>query len=69
METGVSCGLALVLAGAAGTVWSLAEWAGESALELRLRIFIGAVTLAVLGVQAIFSGFLLSLFAIQAERR
>lgn len=69
VETGLSCGLALILAGAAGTVWSLAEWAGESALELRLRIFIGAVALSVLGVQTIFSGFLLSLFAIRADRR
>ena len=62
-------GLTLALTGAAGSVWSLFVWAqiGAAAIETSLIIAIPSVALLVVGVQTMFSGFLLALIATQGR--
>ncbi len=68
LEYSLAGGLALLLAGASGSLWSLSAWAEGVGLEARLRIAVPAVTLSILGAQSMFSGFLLWLLTTQAER-
>ncbi len=58
---------ALALAGAAGGVWSLFVWVqtGPAAIETRLTVTIPSVAMLVVGLQTMFSGFLLALLATQ----
>ena len=67
LESSLIAGFALAMAGVAGCVWSLSVWAqtGVAEMETRLSIAIPSVTLLILGVQAMFFGFLLTLIAMQ----
>ena len=69
LEWILAAGFALALAGAAGSVWSLFAWAGGVDVEARLRLSIGAVALLVVGAQAMFGAFLLSLLSMPSTRQ
>ena len=69
LEPCLAAGCALALAGTAGGVWSLFVWAqtGPAAIETRLTIAIPSVAMLVVGVQMMFSGFLLAFIATQGR--
>ncbi len=69
LEPCLAAGCALALAGTAGSVWSLFVWAqtGPAVIETRLSIAIPSVTLLAVGVQTMFSGFLLALIVMQGR--
>ncbi len=69
LEISLLAGLALALAGVAGSVWSLFVLAEAGAVDVqaRLRVAIPSVTAVVLGAQLMFSGFLLALLSIRAR--
>ena len=69
LEPCLATGCALALAGTAGGVWSLFVWAqtGPAVIETRLSIAIPSVAMLVVGVQTMFSGFLLALIATQGR--
>ena len=68
LEISLLAGLALALAGAAGGVWRLfvLTETGPVDVQARLRIAIPSVTALVLGVEAMFSGFLFTLLSVLA---
>lgn len=66
-EVCFAAGLVLVATGVATGVWSLFAWAANDGVEIRLRLLIMAVTLVVLGTQAVFQGFLISLLVAQQQ--
>ena len=66
-ETCLVAGLVLVASGIGAGAWSLFAWATNEGVEIRLRLLIMAVTLVVLGTQAIFQGFLISLLVAQQQ--
>ena len=71
LEKLLAVGSLLLLAGAAAIVRSLVVWAGADPapsavdIEARHRIGVAAITLVILGVQAMLSGFLLDLVSSQ----
>lgn len=71
IEGGIATGLAMVLLGAAGSIWSLFVWAqtGDPAVELRMRVAIPSITLSIWGMQSIFSSFFLALLVTQGAMR
>ena len=69
LEWVLAAGFALALSGAAGSIWSLFAWAGGVDVEARLRLSIAAVMLLVIGAQAMFGAFLLSLLSMRTGRR
>ena len=69
LEWALAAGFALALSGVAGSVWSLFAWAGGVDVEARLRLSIAAVMLLVVGAQAMFGAFLLSLLSMRTGCR
>ena len=71
LEICLLLGIVLVLAGLAGSVWSLIIWTrtGEFALEQRLRVAIPSLTLLILGVQVMFNGAFLALLQMRGAVR
>lgn len=71
IEGGIAIGLAMVLFGAAGSIWSLFVWSqtGGPDVELRMRVAIPSVTLSIWGMQTIFSSFFLALLGTQGSMR
>lgn len=71
IEGGIATGLAMVLLGAVGSIWSLFVWAqtGDPAVELRMRVAIPSITLSIWGMQSIFSSFFLALLVTQGAMR
>ncbi len=71
LEICLLLGIVLVLAGLAGSGWSLIIWTrtGEFALEQRLRVAIPALTLLILGVQVMFNGAFLALLQMRGAVR
>ena len=71
LETGLIVGFALLLMGFAGSVFALSEWRAHlfGPLEPRatLRLVIPAVTLIMLGLQAVFSSFFLSILGLKRQ--
>ena len=70
LEQALAVGGALALAGAAGGVWSVFVWSQTGAggvldVEMRLRVAIPSVTVLIVAVEVMFSGFLLTLLASQ----
>lgn len=71
LDGSLAAGLAMVLLGAAGSIWSLYLWARTSDLdlEMRMRVAIPSVTLLICGVQLVFSVFFFALLATQGGMR
>ena len=69
LETGVVVGLALLVAGVAGTVVAVAGWSrlgfGAYDPQTAMRVVVPSVVLLALGSQTIFSSFLLSLLGMR----
>lgn len=69
LETGLRCGVTLVVAGIAGSVYALSNWGAHSFGPLNasetLRIVIPAFTALTLGFQTIFSSFFLSVLKLK----
>lgn len=68
LEYGLGVGFLLALAGLAGGIWSLWVWAEGVEIEARLRVAVPSVAVAMLGVQAMFSAFLLEILTMQSQR-
>jgi glycosyltransferase involved in cell wall biosynthesis len=72
LEAGLVVGFALVLAGAAGTLYAFSYWSSTTFGPLRpekmLRIVIPAVLALVLGCQTILSSFFLSVLGLRVRR-
>lgn len=69
LEHGVIAGVVCALAGVAGTLWAVSQWAardfGPYAPSDAMRIVVPSVVLLALGAQTIFSSFFLSLLGMK----
>lgn len=69
LETGLLAGLLLVLLGAAGTIWAVADWGLQAFGPLEpgrmMRLLIPSGTALVIGCQTIFASFFLSILGLR----